>query len=47
MTINEIASAIINDLFGGNLVPLSNRSLISMEQIEDEVVAERSLIAKE
>lgn len=47
MTINEIASAIINDLFGGNLIPLSNRSLISMEQIEDEVVAERSLIAKE
>ena len=47
MTINQVSSAIINDLFGGNLVPLSNRSLLSIEQMEDEVIAERILIAKE
>lgn len=47
MTLNQVASAIINDLFGGNLIPLSNRSLLSIEQMEDEVIAERILIAKE
>lgn len=47
MELNQIASAILNDLWGGNLIPLSNRSLISIEQIEDEIIAERALIAKE
>ena len=47
MTLHEIASAILNDLWGGNLIPLSNRSLISLEQIEDEVIEERSSIIRE
>jgi hypothetical protein len=47
MTINEISSAIINDLFSGNLVTLSNRSMISQEQIEDEVVEQRNAVIKE
>ena len=47
MTLNQTASAIINDLFGGNMIPSSNRSLLSIEQMEDEVIAERVLIAKE
>lgn len=47
MQLNQIASAILNDLWGGNLIPLSNRSLISIEQIEDECIAERELIIKE
>lgn len=47
MTLNQTASAIINDLFGGSMIPTSNRSLLSIEQMEDEVIAERVLIAKE
>lgn len=47
MELNKIASAILNDLWGGNLIPLSNRSLISLEQIEDEVIEERSSIIRE
>ena len=47
MTLNQIASSIINDLWGGNLIPLSNRSLISIEQIEDECIAEREQIIRE
>lgn len=45
--LQEISSAIVNDLFGGNLIPKSNRSLISLEQIDDEVIAERELILRE
>jgi hypothetical protein len=47
MELNKIASAIINDLWGGNLIPMSNRSLISQEQIEDEVIEERVAIIRE
>ena len=47
MTLNQTASAIINDLWGGNLIPPSNRSLISIEQIEDECIAEREQIIRE
>lgn len=47
MSIAEIASAIINDLFGGNLIVESNRSFISIEQISDEIVAEREMILRE
>lgn len=47
MELNKIASAIVNDLFGGNLIPISNRSLISIEQIEDEIIEERASIIKE
>lgn len=42
-----MASAILNDLWGGNLIPLSNRSLISLEQIEDEIIEERAIVIKE
>lgn len=47
MDLNKISSAILNDLWGGNLIPLSNRSLISQEQIEDEIIEERNSIIKE
>lgn len=47
MTINEIASAVYNDLFGGSMIPPSNRSLISLEQLEDEVIEIRKSIIKE
>lgn len=47
MTLEKIASAILNDLWGGNVIPTSNRSLISLEQIEDEVLAERQLLIRE
>lgn len=47
MTLSQLSSAIINELFGGNLIPLSNRALISQEQLEDEVIAERELILRE
>lgn len=47
MTINQIASAILNDLWGGNLIPSSNRSLISIEQLEDEIIEERASIIKD
>ena len=47
MELNKVASTIINDLWGGNLIPLSNRSLLSIEQVEDECIAERELIIKE
>ena len=47
MELNKLTSAIINDLWGGNLVPLSSRSLISEEQIADECLEVRSSIIKE
>lgn len=47
MKLNEISSVIINDLWAGTTTPLSTRSLISQEQIEDEIIAERELITKE
>lgn len=47
MKLNEISSAIFNDLFGGSMRPVSNRSLLSLEQLEDEIIAERSLILRE
>lgn len=47
MNINQIASAIINDLFSGNLVSLSNRAMISQDQIEDEVIETRNAIIKD
>ena len=47
MNINQIASAIINDLFSGNLVSLSNRSMISQDQIEDEVIETRNAVIKD
>ena len=47
MNVNQIASAIINDLFSGNLVSLSNRSMVSMEQITDEVIETRNAVIKD
>ena len=47
MNVNLIASAIINDLFSGNLVSLSNRSMISQDQIEDEVIETRNAVIKD
>lgn len=47
MTINQISSAIINDLFSGNLVTQSNRAMISEDQIADEVVETRNAVIKE
>ena len=47
MNVNQIASAIINDLFSGNLVSLSNRSMISQDQIEDEVIETRNTVIKD
>ena len=47
MNVNQIASAIINDLFSGNLVSLSNRAMISQDQIEDEVIETRNAIIKD
>ena len=47
MNVNQIASAIINDLFSGNLVSLSNRSMISQDQIEDEVIETRNAVIKD
>ena len=47
MNVNQIASAIINDLFSGNLVSLSNRAMISQEQIEDECIEARCVIIKD
>ena len=47
MNVNHITSAIINDLFSGNLVSLSNRAMISQEQIEDECIETRCAIIKD
>lgn len=47
MNVNQIASAIINDLFSGNLVSLSNRAMISQDQIEDEVIETRNAVIKD
>lgn len=47
MTINQLSSAIINEIFSGALIPLSNRALLSQEQLEDEIISERELILRE
>lgn len=47
MKLNEIASAVYNNLVGGNLIPLSVRGFLSIEQLEDEIVAERETVLKE
>lgn len=46
MTTEELASAIILDVEAG-LVGLHNNPTISLEQIEDEVVATRELVILE
>ncbi len=47
MTVNDISSAILNDLFSGNFVTPNNQSLLSVDQLEDEVIEERAAIIKE
>lgn len=47
MTINEIASAIYNDLVGGSLIKESNIQFLSMDQLMDEVIEVRNSIIKE
>lgn len=46
MTINEISSAIYNDIMSG-LVNITSDRNISLEQLEDEVVEERQAVIKE
>ena len=47
MTVNDISSAIINDLFSGNFIKAEDRSLLSIDQLEDEVIEERASVIKE
>ena len=46
MTIEQIASAVINDVEAG-IVGLHENITLSQEQIEDEVVAERERVILE
>ena len=46
MKINEISSAIYNDIMSG-LVNITSDPNISLEQLEDEVVEERQAVIKE
>jgi len=46
MTIDQIASAIYNDVFSG-LRNVNSNILLSMEQLEDEVLEERQTVIKE
>ena len=47
MTVDQIASVVFNDLWGGNMIPPSNRSLLSLEQLEDEAIEMRKSVIKE
>ena len=47
MTLNELASAIYNDIVGGALVPKSNLRFLSMEQLTDEVIETRNAVIKD
>ena len=47
MKLNEIASVVFNDLFGGSVIPPSTRSLISLEQLEDEAIEMRKSVINE
>ena len=47
MTTEQIASAIVNDLYAGNVVKLDDRNHISIEQLEDEVIDCRNSLIKE
>ena len=47
MNVNQIASAIINDLFSGNLVSLFFLFIFSQDQIEDEVIETRNAVIKD
>lgn len=47
MNVNQITSAIINDLFSGNLISISNRAMISQDQLADEVIETRGAVIKD
>lgn len=47
MTVNDISSAILNDLFSGNFIDTQDQSVLSIDQLEDEVLEERASIIKE
>ena len=47
MTTEQIASAVVNDLYAGNVVKLDDRNHISIEQLEDEVIDCRNTLIKE
>lgn len=47
MTLNELTSAIYNDIVGGALVPKSNLRFLSMEQLTDEVIETRNAVIKD
>ena len=47
MTLNELSSAIYNDIVGGALVPKSNLRFLSMEQLTDEVIETRNAVIKD
>lgn len=46
MTIEQIASAVYNDVISG-LVGINSNPTLSMDQLEDEVVAERERVILE
>lgn len=46
MTVNQIASAVLNDLFSGTFIKQDDKALISIEQLEDEVIEERATAIK-
>ena len=47
MTVEQIASAVFNDLVSGSLIKISDTSAISLEQLTDEVIDERAIVLKE
>lgn len=47
MTINQLASSIYNDIWGGALIPSSDLSTLSIEQLEDEIIATREIVIRE
>lgn len=47
MQLEELVSAIYNDLISGTMIPASNRQFISLDQIEDECIETRATIIRE
>ena len=47
MTLNELSSAIYNDIVGGALVPSSGVQFVSLEQLEDECIETRNAVIKD
>lgn len=47
MQLEELVSAIYNDLVSGTFIPASNRQFISLDQLEDECIETRASIIRE